>query len=168
MPTPGFSVRRAVTGDEPVLLALRIQALTEAPGAFGSTLERETQRTSSDWQRWLSPSATFLLDTPAGPRGLAAGVPDKDDPAVVHLMAMWVHPDLRSSGAADALVEAVLKWAEAFGATAIRLNVIQENERARRLYERHHFELTGGNTVRDWDGAIELHMARPVNRLTTQ
>jgi GNAT superfamily N-acetyltransferase len=158
-----FHVRRAGAGDEAVLRALRIQALSEAPEAFGSTLDRELARSPSEWQRWLSPSATFFLDTASGPKGIAAGVPDAGDPAIVYLMAMWVHPDLRGSGAADMLVEAVLAWAEGVGASAIRLDVIQGNDRARLLYERHQFGPTGQTAVRSRDGAIEVQMARRVN-----
>ena len=157
-----FQVRRAVAGDEPVLRALRIEALSEAPEAFGSTLDRELARTSADWQRWLSPSATFILDTATGPQGLAAGVPDAADPGLVSLMAMWVHPTLRGSGAADLLVKAVLDWAEQVGAHLVRLDVIQGNDRARRLYERHQFRPTGHTERRARDGAIEVQMARPV------
>jgi len=40
-----LAVRRARSGDEAVLRALRIEALTDAPAAFDSTLERELRRT---------------------------------------------------------------------------------------------------------------------------
>jgi GNAT superfamily N-acetyltransferase len=163
MPRDGFQVRRAAPGDEPLLRALRIEALSDAPDAFGSTLARELARTPAEWQRWLSPGAIFFLDTVAGPRGMAAGVPDATDPATVDLMAMWVHPDLRGSGAADLLVEAVLGWAETVGASVIRLDVIQGNDRARQLYQRHQFTPTGRTVVRARDGAIEIQMARRVN-----
>jgi GNAT superfamily N-acetyltransferase len=49
------SVRRAALGDEPILRELRLQALREAPDAFGSTYEWEVARTTADWQRWMSP-----------------------------------------------------------------------------------------------------------------
>jgi ribosomal protein S18 acetylase RimI-like enzyme len=164
MTTNSLQVRRAEIGDEPVLRALRIQALSEAPQAFGSTLDRELARSPADWQRWLSPSATFILDTPTGPKGLAAGVPDQGEAGIVSLMAMWVHPELRGSEAADMLVNAVLAWAESVGAHLIRLDVIKGNERARRLYERHQFRSTGYTAARERDGAIEVQMARPVGK----
>jgi ribosomal protein S18 acetylase RimI-like enzyme len=157
-----FWIRQAESGDEPLLLNIRLEALSEAPEAFGSTLDRERARTLSDWQKWLSPSATFLLETDTGPEGLAAGVPDSTDPVVVHLMAMWVHPALRGSGAASALVQAVLVWAERRGATSVRLNVIEGNDRARRLYERHGFQATGHIAVRARDGAREVQMERRI------
>jgi ribosomal protein S18 acetylase RimI-like enzyme len=155
-----FRIRRAESGDEPLLRKIRIEALSESPEAFGSTLDRELARTQTDWQKWLSPSATFVLEAANGPEGIAAGVPDSTDPAVVHLMAMWVHPALRGSGAASALVQAVLEWAEARGANSIRLDVIDGNDRARRLYERHGFAVTGHIAMRPRDGAREVQMER--------
>ncbi len=38
-----MNVRRAVVGDETILRELRLQALSDEPYAFGSTLERELQ-----------------------------------------------------------------------------------------------------------------------------
>ena len=87
--------------------------------------------------------AMFILDTTSGPNGMAVGMPDAKEPALVYLMAMWVHPDMRGSGAADLLVTAVLAWADAVGAHEIRLDVSESNDKAQRLYERHHFRPTG-------------------------
>jgi GNAT superfamily N-acetyltransferase len=154
------SVRRAVLGDEPILRELRLQALREAPIAFGSTYDRELGRTTADWQRWMSPGVTFILYEPAGPRGMAAGVRDETDTAVVHLMAMWVHPRIRGSGGADELVSAVVAWARSEGARVVRLKVIQGNDRARHFYERMGFLPTGHEQVRERDGLIEVQMER--------
>lgn len=156
-------VRRAVLGDESILRDVRLQALTEAPEAFGSTYEREVDRTKSDWQRWLSPGVTFILDGPEGACGIIAGVADATDPAIVHLLAMWVHPAIRGSGAADELVAAVLAWAKSEGARLVRLNVMQPNQRARRFYERCGFRLTGHESIRERDGLIEIQMERPAD-----
>ena len=115
-----------------LLRALRMQALSDSPEAFGSTLEREVARSTAEWQRWLGPGAIFFLETADGPQGLAAGVPDAVEPGVVSLMSMWVHPELRGSGAANTLIGAVLAWAEEVGAALIRLDVSEGNDRARR------------------------------------
>ena len=162
MPPSGVTVRRALPGDEPVLRELRIEALSDAPAAFGSTLERERVRSPADWARWLSPSATFLLYAGSMPSGLAAGVPDATDPVLVWLMAMWVRPALRGSGAAGLLVEAIVGWAVAVRADRIRLDVVQGNETARGCYARHGFRPTGHTTIRARDGAIEIQMERAV------
>jgi GNAT superfamily N-acetyltransferase len=159
----GLAVRRAELRDVPVLRELRLQALSEAPDAFGSTYEREVARTTSDWQRWLSPGVTFILENPAGAQGIVAGLHDTADPAVMHLMAMWVCPAIRGLGAAEVLIAAVLAWAKAEGATWVRLNVIQTNERARRVYERNGFRPTGHEAVRERDSRIEVQLERLVD-----
>jgi ribosomal protein S18 acetylase RimI-like enzyme len=157
-----IAVRRAVPGDEPILRELRLEALTEAPDAFGSTYRRELERTTADWQRWLSPGLTLILEDAGRARGLVAGMHDAEDRGIVYLMAMWVHPALRGSGAADALVTEHLAWARSVGARLVRLGVMATNDRARRLYERHGFRLTGRETVRGADGRIELQMELPL------
>jgi ribosomal protein S18 acetylase RimI-like enzyme len=151
-------LRRAVPGDEPILRALRLQALSDTPDAFGSTYERELARTNADWQRWFSPGATFILTDDDGPKGIVAGARDAADPEIVRLMAMWVHASLRGHGAADALVSSVLVWASAEGARATRLAVVESNVRARRCYERNGFRDTGERMVRERDGVVEMEM----------
>ena len=158
-----MNVRRAVIGDEPVLRALRLEALSDAPEAFGSTYAREVARTTADWQRWLAPGVTLVLEEAGIARGMVAGTADVNDPAIAHLQAMWVHPLLRGTGAADALVAALLAWATERGARSVQLQVIASNERAIQMYARHGFRPTGRQTTRERDGAIEIQMARPVS-----
>ena len=158
-----LTVRRAELGDEPILRELRLEALSQAPDAFGSTYERELARTTADWQRWMSPGVTFVLEDTAVARGIVAGLRDETDPGVVHLMAMWVHPKIRGSGGADDLVAAVVSWAQSEGAKIVQLNVIQGNDRARRFYERNGFRNTGQEAIRQRDGLIEIQMERSVD-----
>lgn len=155
-------MRRAVLGDESILREVRLQALSDAPDAFGSTYEREIARTTQDWQRWMSPGVAFILDEPAGARGMVAGLRDETDPSVVHLMAMWAHPKIRGSGGADELVAAVVAWARSEGAKVVRLKVIQGNDRARCFYERMGFRTTGQEEMRLRDGQIEVQMERSI------
>jgi GNAT superfamily N-acetyltransferase len=153
-------IRRAQLGDEPILRELRLQALSDAPVAFGSTYEREIARTTSDWQRWISSGVTFILYDQAEARGMIAGLRDETDPAVAHLLAMWVHPRIRGMGGADKLVAHVVAWAEIEGAKLLRLNVVQGNDAARRFYERNAFRNTGQQTIRQRDGHTEVQMER--------
>ena len=158
-----FEVRRAVIGDELVLRALRLQALTDSPRAFSSTYDREVARTAEDWRRWLTPGVTFLLEAAGEPRGLVASIRDADDFSVVHLMAMWVHPDLRGTGAAQALVTSVKTWAAEVGATQVRLNVVESNGRARQCYEHAGFRATGRQGVVKKTGDVEIEMTCDVS-----
>ncbi len=77
---------------------------------------------------------------------------------------MWVHPELRGSGAADALIAEHLAWARAVGARLVRLEVIANNDRARRFYERHGFACTGPELQREADGRAQLHMECTLSR----
>lgn len=155
-----FTVRRAVPGDEPTLRQLRLEALTDAPEAFCSTYDRELARTTADWQRWISRGVTLLLEESGVARGLVAGVWDAEDPSIVHIKSMWVHPALRGAGGADALVVEHLAWARTVGARLVRLDVIATNDRARRFYERHEFRATGPPSVREGDCREQLRMER--------
>jgi len=44
-------IRCAIPGDELVLRRVRLEALADAPSAFGSTYEPELARTEEDWRR---------------------------------------------------------------------------------------------------------------------
>jgi GNAT superfamily N-acetyltransferase len=149
-------VRQLDPGEGETLRALRLEALLDSPGEFSSTYEREAVRTAEEWERWLAAGATFVYDDPSrGPVGLVAAVPDEDGPAVVWLMAMWVRPTARGTGAGGALVDAVVAWAIRHDATRVRLHVVENNAAARRLYERHGFRPTGQV---ERDGRTEVAM----------
>jgi ribosomal protein S18 acetylase RimI-like enzyme len=158
------TVRRAVPGDEAVVRDVRLRALADAPGAFGSTLERERLRADADWARWLTRGATFLHERDGAVLGIACGVPHDDDPSIAFLMSMWVDANARGTGAGDALVVAVLAWAEAEVYAAVLLHVTDGNLPAQRLYERHGFRATGGSLVRKRDGAVEVEMRRELRK----
>jgi len=160
-------VRRAIAGDEPTIRSLRLQALTDAPAAFGSTYERELARTPQDWQRWIEPNPTFLFDQAglfdeagAEPSGIVCAIREPEEPGVVQLVSMWVRPSARRAGVGDALVRAVVDWAAEQRARELRVWVMLENAPATRLYERNGFRPTGTQTVRERDGAIEIEMRR--------
>ena len=153
-----FKVRRAANGDEALLRELRIAALTDSPRAFSSTLERELARTSEDWRKWFAPGVTFILEVDGEARGLVAGMRDAKDAALVNLMSMWVHPSIRGTGAAAALVASIQDWSSAAGATVVRLDVVENNLRARRCYEQAGFRATGKQGVVEKSGDVEIEM----------
>lgn len=143
-------VLRVLTSDDwPTWRGLRLQALADAPSAFGSAL--------ADWQgdgdtedRWRSrlelPASHNLVALLDGePVGMASGVPTGE--AASELISMWVAPPARGRGVGDALVLGVEAWARARGADTLELAVFEGNDAAAALYERHGFADTGRRQV---------------------
>jgi GNAT superfamily N-acetyltransferase len=125
------------------LKGLRLRALAEAPYAFASTLERERAMTDDDWRSWLEGAAWFFAYRAGRPVGLVAALSEDSPAPRRHLISLWVEPEERGSGAAAALVEAVVTLARAEGTALVRLWVTDPNTRGRRFYERLGFAPTG-------------------------
>ena len=138
-------VRETVTGDWQALRDIRLEALRDAPTAFGSTYEREAHRGEAHWRDRISRGGTFLayLDDldPSGPAGLIGGY--HEDPVTVELVSIYVRPHARGRGVGEALVATVIDWACDRNATTVRLWVTETNTHALALYERCGFALTG-------------------------
>jgi ribosomal protein S18 acetylase RimI-like enzyme len=148
-------VRDITVDDWKLLRDVRLDALSEAPYAFGSTYDREAAFTEEQWRmRVTDRSVTFfgysdpgLLNNPldpasteGDPAGLA-GVYVKDGTA--ELVSMWVRPSARGQGVGQVLVRAAVRWAQERGYPALYLWVTDTNDSARRLYERCGFTPTG-------------------------
>lgn len=139
-----MSVRRADGSDWEVVRALRLDALTLAPDAFGSRLWEERDRAEAWWRRRLDGPGTTLLGLLDGsPCGLALVEATREDAAVAGLYSMWVAPDARGRGVGDALMVAAIEVARARGFTRIVLDVGDDNAPAIALYARHGFVPTG-------------------------
>ena len=134
-------VRRLSPDEWQIARAVRIAALTDAPSAFGSSLEREVSLSEDDWRARLGGSAWFVASRGDGAVALACGVPG-DDVQQRDVTGMWVSPPDRGSGLAGELVRRVVEWARADGARRVRLSVVMENTRAISLYEKTGFTRT--------------------------
>lgn len=117
---------------------LRLAALRDAPWAFGSTYESSADRTEEEWRAWASAGCVFAAFAGEQANGLVGVVPRADEEGWTDLFAMWVAPEARGQGAADALVAAAVGWAGERRA-GVRLEVATGNERAERVYQRHGF-----------------------------
>lgn len=125
--------------------AVRLRALRDAPDAFWITAAQEAATTAAQWRDRLarSDAATFVARLDRADVGLAVGASHHEHAGDAGLYAMWVAPEARGSGAATALIEAVVEWARAAGYRFLRLDVADTNEPAVRLYSRIGFEPTG-------------------------
>lgn len=135
-----LTVRAASEPDWADLRDLRLQALTETPLAFGSTLARELAFTESDWRGRASRAGQVLAWVDDVLVGTAVGVPEGD---IVHLAGMYVDPTQRGQGCADRLIETVIENARLAGAGRVLLWVTEVNLVAERCYTRHGFVRTG-------------------------
>lgn len=117
---------------------LRLQALADAPGAFGSRLAEWQDADESHWRARLQVADTVnvvaLLDD--RPVGMASGMPEHV------LQSMWVHPDGRGHGVGDRLIQSIAQWARDRGARRLTLSVVSGNAAAQSLYERNGFLTT--------------------------
>ncbi|MGC5288704.1 GNAT family N-acetyltransferase [Micromonospora sp. DT231] len=158
-----IEIRVLTPDDWPTWRDLRLAALTEAPGAFGSRLA-DWQGDGDREQRWRDrlsiPGARDLVAVlDRRPVGMASGVPT-EDPLVLELISMWVHPNARGRGVGDRLVDEVACWARQRGADRLRLSVMPDNAAAKALYRRAGFQLTDEQGTLTPDG--EQVMLRPL------
>lgn len=134
------TIQRLAVDDWQLWRALRLEALGEAPAAFGSTLA-EWQGAGDTEQRWRNRLTSVALNLVASadgrPAGMASG--SRENATDVELISMWVAPFARGQGVGDRLVEAVIEWAMSQQAWRVILSVRVDNAPAIRLYQRHHF-----------------------------
>jgi ribosomal protein S18 acetylase RimI-like enzyme len=118
--------------------ALRIEATTDEPDAFGSTLAAVVATTEAQWRARFGARSLHLIAR----RGDAAvGMA-----AVNHgfeLGSVWVRPAARGSGTAHRLIDAALRWSASREARAVRLAVRESNTAAIGLYRAYGFVEVG-------------------------
>lgn len=138
---------------------MRLDALREAPYAFGSTYDREVNLVEADWRRRIARRATFVAEVDGTAAGTVAAGDSDEVGGAAALIAMWVDPRYRRRGIGDLLVKTVIEWAAERGYGEVFLWVTAVNAAAERLYARNGFVRTGASQdVRP--GELEYEMAR--------
>ena len=137
---------------------VRLEALREAPYAFGSTLAREQERSEAEWRAALTSRTRFVAESGSAAVGTVS-CGDGEATGVAALTAMWVDPGYRRQGVGDMLVDQVISWCRQNGFSQVVLWVVDGNDNAERLYRRHGFRRTGAQEeVRP--GRLEFEMIR--------
>ena len=137
-------IERLRQGDGARLRAIRLRALADAPEAFGSTLAESEGRSVAEWEAQIEVLPTFVWREGDADLGMVRGAPHDSDADAGDLISMWVAPEARGRGVADALVGEVVAWARDRGLRRLVLDVGEHNVPARRCYERQGFVATGG------------------------
>jgi GNAT superfamily N-acetyltransferase len=156
-------VRATALDDWQAMRDIRLQALRDAPDAFGSTHAREVAFAPAEWHRRAARDGSFLAFIPGltEPAGLAGGY--EEEPGVTELVSMFVRPQARGHGVGEALIDAVAAWAKDQGATSVHLWVTDTNKPAIRLYERCGFTVTPERQSLPSNPALgEVGMTRPL------
>ena len=132
--------------------ALRLEMLEDTPLAYLETLETARGLTEAQWreraERPTRPGKTaYAAVDPATGRWLGAmNAYVGTDPTRVMLVSVYITPSARgrAAGVTDMLLDAIIAWArDRPNARALRLEVHEDNPRARAYYERRGFRLTG-------------------------
>lgn len=151
-----------LTADEwPLFRELRLEALREAPYAFGSTLE-SWQGDGDTEERWRERLTNVPFNVIAYLEGAPAGIVSgstSGEENEIELISMWVAPFARGTGVADSLVEAVVDWARRNGIGGVSLRVMEGNARAWSFYRRKGF-VDDGAAQSAPDGRPERRMLR--------
>src|SRR5262245_49883436 len=149
------------------LRTLRLQALADAPLAFGSTFVQEATFDETVWRDRATHGAagkdrvTYIAEERGRWIGMATGLAIDRDVPNADLVGMFVEPGARGRGVGATLVEAVVEWARSRGAPRLFLWVTSTNHAAIRLYERCGFRPTGKSQPLDHSGLLtELEMVR--------
>jgi ribosomal protein S18 acetylase RimI-like enzyme len=114
---------------------------------FSSRYEDAVREPDETWRRWLadaegSAKALFCAEEDDAWLGTVGGFV-RVDPAEAQLISMWVAPEARGRGVAQALIRAMVAWAAEQRCERVFLFVQEANTAARRLYARAGFEATG-------------------------
>ena len=144
-----ITIRPARKADANAFHTLRLEALQGHPTAFSADYEVNAARPVSYWEermRELGEGGTIYFaadqDGPVGSCGIHRG----ESPKTRHSAVVWgvfVKPEWRGLGIAEALIDACLAWGRAHEVTIAKLGVATNNLAAIRCYTRCGFTVYG-------------------------
>ena len=134
--------------DAMLLRGIRLRALLDAPSAFSSTYEKESELSDADWvgraAQWSGDrSITYVAKDDGVPCAIAAAYLDHENANLAHLVSMWVAPSHRRLGIGAALAQKIFDWARLKNIPELALLVTSNNGAAIKFYERLGFAMTG-------------------------
>ena len=161
-------IRTTNEEDWQAVRALRLEMLRDYPLAYGETLEHALTVDEAGWRlraaRGTTPGQTSIVAIDGGRWVGQMGGYIPDVTAGPLLVGVYVAPTYRgdAAGVSRLLLDAVEDWARLHGDT-LRLEVHEDNPRARRFYEKLGFTLTGRSREYELEpGGLELEMIKPL------
>lgn len=140
-----FTIRRLGLDDAPAYRAIRHEALANHPEAFVSSAESFAQKSDAEIRETLSALTVFGAILPDGSLGGINAFLRPEGIKERHrgwMIQVYVRPEYRGSGMAQALVEHLVHHASS-QVLQVHLGVWSENVPAIKLYERLGFETYG-------------------------
>ncbi len=147
---------------------VRLRALQDSPGAFGSTFARESQFPDAEWLRRAAnmngeKAIGYLAMDDDRACGIIGAFRDENDLLSANVVSMWVAPSQRRTGVGSSLIVALQTWARSCGVYSLRLMVTSNNRAAIEFYERIGFSMTGNTEPYPNDpSVIEYEMSQVV------
>jgi ribosomal protein S18 acetylase RimI-like enzyme len=135
MDTSTIEVRRLAASQGDAYREIRLEALRLSPESFGSTFEAESVRPLEHFSERVAQCPVFGAFRGEEIVGVAGflGREGAKDAHKGYLWGMYVRTDSRNAGVGRKLAEAVIDYAREH-VEVLQLDVVSENETARRLY----------------------------------
>jgi ribosomal protein S18 acetylase RimI-like enzyme len=130
-------IRATTEEDWEILKEIRLASLRDAPTAFGVSHATAAAYGDSQWRDRASGrgQAEFLLAFMNGAAvGIVGGVVSPT--LEFNLIAMWIRPEYRGTGAAAGLVDSIKTRAVSKGHARVVLSVSRDNRRASAFYRK--------------------------------
>jgi len=130
-----IQIRRLAPSEGDAYREIRLEALRLNPEAFGSAFEAESVRPLEHFSERVTQCPVFAAFRDAEIVGMAGfwGREGAKDAHKGYLWGMYVRADARNAGVGRKLADAVIDYARQH-VELLQLNVVSENEAARRLY----------------------------------
>jgi GNAT superfamily N-acetyltransferase len=150
------TIRLCAPSDWRDLRAIRLEALSDTPEAYGSTYEESVRWSDAQWKNAASTRLYYFADRDDRVVGMVSGGFNDAHPGTRWLYGMYVTPNERGNGTAAQLVRSIGDWAKGHGVDEIYLHVGSSVPRARAFYEKVGFRPTGESFVMDRDRSLTL------------
>lgn len=158
-----FQISRIQENEWRELRDLRLRALATDRIPFGSTYEETKLRPEIFWQELAQKgsiggnTAVFVARFPQM-LGMVRGDLESDEK--FHVYSMWVAPEVRGKGVAEALLMELENWILSSGGSEVELFVADKAEAARRLYARLGYVENDKHDVSPHAGVIEIGLSK--------
>ena len=128
---------------------VRLQALLDAPHAFGSSYEAEAKRSNYEWQQVIETALASgknhvnLAESDGVVCGLVWCKLSDRETGLAEIFQMWVNPKHRGMGVGEKLLQAAIGCARNHSMERIGLEVTATNSAAAAFYQSQGFQQVG-------------------------